>query len=108
MKLRLIVTIAIGIPALAADLSVGTATAPSGRRADGAITVAAGSDAAANVPVIVINGSRPGPSLALVAGAHGTEYASILALHRVAERIDPAALSGSVVILPLLNVASFA
>jgi uncharacterized protein len=43
-----------------------------------------------------------------VAGAHGTEYASIIALERVAQAADPAAISGALIIVPLLNVASFA
>jgi hypothetical protein len=45
--------------------------------------------------------------LALLAGAHGTEYASIIALERLIGDIDPAQLSGSVIIVPLLNVPSF-
>jgi len=64
----------------AADFTVGTATARNGQKATGYIAVPAGADAAASVPVIVINGARQGPVLALVAGSHGTEYASILAL----------------------------
>jgi predicted deacylase len=45
--------------------------------------------------------------LALVSGAHGTEYASIIALEKVIERIDPSALSGTVIVVPLVNVNSF-
>jgi predicted deacylase len=91
----------------AADVTVGTATARAGQRAHGFIQVARGVDASADVPVIVINGARPGPMMVLVAGAHGTEYASVIALQKVARSVDPAALSGSVVIAPLLNVAAF-
>src|SRR5215471_18894208 len=91
----------------AADVTVGTATARGGQRVNGVIQVARGVDAAAAVPVIVINGARPGPMLALVAGAHGTEYASVVALQKLAGAVDPATLSGVVVIAPLLNVASF-
>jgi predicted deacylase len=65
-------------------------------------------DAAASIPVIVVNGARPGPVLALVAGSHGTEYASILALQKLAQAADPAELSGTLIILPLINVPSFA
>jgi len=36
-----------------------------------------------NIPVAVILGPKPGPTLALVAGAHGTEYASIIALEKL-------------------------
>jgi len=65
-------------------------------------------DAAASVPVVVVNGARPGPVLALVAGSHGTEYASILALQKLAQAADPAELSGTLIIVPLINVPSFA
>ena len=33
----------------------------------------------------VVHGARPGPVLALVAGAHGTEYASIIAIEKLIE-----------------------
>jgi predicted deacylase len=92
----------------AADFTVGSATAPAGHKATGYITVPAGADAAANIPVIVVNGSKSGPVLALIAGSHGTEYASILALQQLAQAADPTQLSGTLVILPLINVASFA
>jgi uncharacterized protein len=87
--------------------STGTATAAPGQRANGYLEVPAGSDAATRIPVIVINGARSGPVLALVSGAHGTEYASIIALEKLIPAIDPAQLSGTVVLLPLVNVPSF-
>lgn len=91
----------------AADFTVGTATAKAGQKASGYIRVAAGPDAATDIAVIVVNGAKPGPTLALLAGAHGTEYASIIALERLGQSADPATLSGTLVIVPLLNVASF-
>src|SRR4029077_15700151 len=54
-----------------------------------------------------IQGTKPGPVLALVAGSHGTEYASIIALEKLIEELDPAEVSGTVIILPLVNIASF-
>jgi predicted deacylase len=94
--------------AAAADFTVGSATAPSGQKATGSIAVPAGVDAATNIPVIVVNGAKPGPVLALVAGSHGTEYASILALQKLAQAADPAVLSGTLIVVPLMNIASFA
>jgi predicted deacylase len=91
----------------AADVSVGTATAHSGQKATGYIEVPAGVDEATKLPVIVINGANSGPTLALIAGAHGTEYASSVALTQLAVRVNPADLSGTLVILPLINVASY-
>ena len=91
----------------AAEVTVGTATAQPGQKATGYIEVSAGADAAAKIPVIVVNGAKPGPKLALIAGSHGTEYASIIALERIAQSADPAALSGALIIVPLINLASF-
>jgi predicted deacylase len=93
---------------LAADITVGTATAHPGQRALGNIQIPAGVDAGTNIPVIVIHGAKPGPKLAVVAGSHGTEYASILALENLARSIDPADLSGTLIVVPLINLASFA
>ncbi len=113
---RLLVMVAVAAMALAvplaaqdtrASFAVGTARATRGQAAFGAIDVPAGRDAALSIPVAVVHGSRPGPVLALVAGAHGTEYASIVALQRLIPRIDPAQLSGTVIIVPLVNVPSF-
>ena len=78
-----------------------------GERAYGALVVPAGSDSGTTIQVAVINGSRPGPVIAFISGAHGTEYTSIVALTKLIERIDPNKLRGTVIIVPLLNVASF-
>ncbi|MGA7410988.1 MAG: succinylglutamate desuccinylase/aspartoacylase family protein [Bryobacteraceae bacterium] len=101
------VLLALGVAGHAADVTVGTATAATGQKATGYIEVPAGVDAATSVPVIVINGAHAGPTLALISGVHGTEYASTVALAQLAARVDPSDLSGTLVILPLLNVASY-
>jgi uncharacterized protein len=88
-------------------LSVGTATAAPGRRVYGAIEVPAGVDAGTRIDVAVIRGTKRGPVLALVSGAHGTEYASVVAVSKLVQAIDPATLSGTVILVPLVNVASF-
>ncbi|HVO97916.1 MAG TPA: M14 family metallopeptidase [Bryobacteraceae bacterium] len=91
----------------AADITVGSATAHAGQKATGFIEVAAGVDAATNIPVIVIRGIKTGPTLAIVAGSHGTEYASIVALEHLAQAIDTADVSGTLIVVPLVNLASF-
>jgi uncharacterized protein len=94
-----------------AAFTVGTATAARGQRATGVIHVPAGVDAGYDIPVAVIHGARPGPVLAVVSGAHGTEYASILAVEALVAAdkpvVEPAALSGTLILVPLVNVASF-
>ncbi len=90
-----------------ATFAVGTATAARGQKATGTIEVPPGSDAALSIPVAVFHGARPGPVLALVAGAHGTEYTSIIALEKLIGMLNPAEISGTVIIVPLINIPSF-
>jgi hypothetical protein len=68
------------VQAQALSFSVGTATAAPGQKSTGYLEVPAGVDAATNIPVVLINGEKRGPVLALVSGAHGTEYTSIIAI----------------------------
>jgi predicted deacylase len=89
------------------SLTVGTATAARGETARGFLEVPAGSDAALRIPVAVVHGEKPGPVLALVAGSHGTEYASIVALVDLIDELDAKELSGSVIIVPIVNTPSF-
>ena len=86
---------------------VGTAVAPRGQVGRGAIEVPAGADAALTIPVAVVHGAKPGPVLAVVAGSHGTEYASIVAVERLIQQLDPKTISGTVILVPLINVPSF-
>lgn len=87
--------------------TVGTATAVRGHKATGTIEVPAASDAALSIPVAVIHGAKAGPVLALVAGAHGTEYTSIIALEKLIGMLNPADISGTVIVVPLINIPSF-
>ncbi|MGE5245216.1 MAG: M14 family metallopeptidase [Betaproteobacteria bacterium] len=87
--------------------SVGTATAARGQRAYGVLHVPAGSDPATDIAVAVVHGARPGPSLAIVSGAHGTEYASVIAVEKLIDAVNPSDLSGTLVLVPLVNVQSF-
>ena len=87
--------------------TVGTATAAPGQKATGFLEVPAGADPATSIPVAVIHGAKAGPVLALVSGAHGTEYTSIIALEKVIQSLDPAQVLGTVIIVPLVNIASF-
>src|SRR4051812_46655669 len=87
--------------------TVGNATAARGQKATGTIEVPAGVDAALSIPVAVFHGAKPGPVLAVVAGSHGTEYTSIIALEKMITTLNPAEISGTVIIVPLINIQSF-
>jgi predicted deacylase len=104
------VMVALTVPISAQDratFTVGNATAARGQKATGTIEVPAGSDAALSIPVAVFHGAKPGPVLAIVAGSHGTEYTSIIALEKLITTLDPAEISGTVIIVPLINIQSF-
>src|SRR5215831_2712996 len=90
-----------------ATFNVGSASAARGQKATGVIEVPAGVDPGTDIPVAVFHGAKPGPVLALVSGAHGTEYASIIALEKLIAWLDPRQISGTVIIVPLVNLASF-
>ena len=95
-------------PALANEpLSVGGVTAKAGEKASGWIEVPAGVDPGTRIPVSVVNGEKPGPVLALIAGTHGAEYTSILALPRVLARLDPEAMSGAVILVHMACPPTF-
>ena len=87
--------------------TVGSATAVRGQKVTGTIEVPPGVDAGLSIPVAVIHGTKPGPVLALVAGSHGTEYTSIIALEKLIAVMNPAEISGTVIIVPLINIQSF-
>ncbi|UCE42128.1 MAG: succinylglutamate desuccinylase/aspartoacylase family protein [Candidatus Aminicenantes bacterium] len=59
------------------------------------------------IPVTIMNGSKPGKVLALVAGVHGYEYPPILALYRLKDTIDPRSLSGTLIFVHIANLQSF-
>jgi predicted deacylase len=58
-------------------------------------------------PLFIIHGKKDGPTLAITAGIHGTEYAGIEAALRLGRTLDPKEVHGRVVILPIANMPSF-
>src|SRR5258708_17416991 len=98
-------------PARAQDphptFTVGTATANRGQKALGVIHVPAGSDAGYDIPVAIVHGAKPGPVLAVASGAHGSEYASILAVQKLIDTVSPANVSGTLILVPVVNIPSF-
>jgi N-alpha-acetyl-L-2,4-diaminobutyrate deacetylase len=58
------------------------------------------------IPIAVLRGA-PGPTALLIGGNHGDEYEGPIALFDLARTLDPAALTGAVLILPALNTPAF-
>ena len=59
------------------------------------------------LPLVVVQGHAPGPRVVVIAAQHGDEGYAVLGTHRLAEELDPSALSGSVWLLPCLNVHAY-
>ncbi|NJN18845.1 MAG: succinylglutamate desuccinylase [Oscillochloris sp.] len=58
-------------------------------------------------PITAICGARPGPAVLVTAGVHGGEYPAIEAAIRLSRMIDPAALAGTLVVIPVVNLPAF-
>src|SRR6186997_433713 len=102
-----LVFVSTGVAQDRKTFTVGTVTVTRGQKRTGTIEVPAASDAALSIPVAVIHGAKAGPVLALVAGAHGTEYTSIIALEKLIGMLNPAEISGTVIVVPLINIPSY-
>lgn len=59
------------------------------------------------VPIIVIHGAQPGPVLCLTGAIHGDELNGVEVIRRVLGALDPAELVGTVVGVPIVNMAGF-
>ncbi len=59
------------------------------------------------LPLVVVHGARPGPTLCLTGGVHATEYPGQTAVREVTRRLDPAALAGTVIAVPVVNLPMF-
>ena len=59
---------------------------------------------AVDIPVLVVRGTTPGPTLCLVAGVHGDELNGIEIVRKVFEELAPRDVSGMLVGVPVANV----
>ncbi len=60
-----------------------------------------------DTPVLVAHGAEPGPVLCLTAAVHGDELNGIEIVRRVLHELEPNALSGTVVGVPIVNIQAF-
>lgn len=60
-----------------------------------------------HVPVIVVRGHADGPTLGVTAAIHGDELNGIGLIHRLLNDLDPSALMGTVVAVPVVNVPGY-
>lgn len=58
-------------------------------------------------PVISICGAKPGPTLFVNAGVHGGEYPAIEAVIRLSQTLEAKKISGTLILMPCLNLPAF-
>jgi len=58
-------------------------------------------------PVISVAGAKSGPTLFVNAGVHGGEYPAVEAVIRLGKSLDPKKISGTVILMPVLNLPAF-
>ncbi|WP_261815415.1 succinylglutamate desuccinylase/aspartoacylase family protein [Vibrio gallicus] len=58
-----------------------------------------------HLPVIVFKGHKAGKRFVITAGVHGDEYNGMLASHQIANALSDLKISGSVVIVPTVNLS---
>lgn len=72
------------------------------------VRVDLGDDGMLSIPYVDIVGEAgDGPRLTVIAGVHGTEYASIAAARELLAELRPEELSGTVTVAPLVNPTAF-
>jgi predicted deacylase len=89
-------------------ITISTITAGEGAKVFGSLRVGELSDGSSvDIPVIVVNGVKPGPTLYLGAAIHANELTGVEIIRRIISEIDPKKLAGAVIAVPIQNPLAF-
>ena len=87
---------------------IGTETVPPGARRLVVLPVSKLSNhTAINLPVHVLHGTRPGPTMFVSAAIHGDELNGVEIIRRVLRTLQPAAIAGTLLAIPVVNAYGF-
>lgn len=110
-KLSLIVTLFIAVSSIygqsRSDFTLENITAKAGEKATGFVEVPKGVDDGTQIPVSIFHGGREGKVFVIMSGLHGSEYAPVLGVQRIAAQINPQKLSGTIILIHVANLPSF-
>ena len=85
-------------------LTIGPLSARPGEKVQGMVPVY---DTGASFPVTLVNGAREGKTVLITSGVHSCEYCGIQAAIELAGELDPARISGRVILCHPLNRTGF-
>ncbi|WSQ14166.1 succinylglutamate desuccinylase/aspartoacylase family protein [Streptomyces sp. NBC_01231] len=83
-------------------LSVGPLRAEPGTKTRGTVQADLGT-LTVDIPLTLVNGTRPGPRVVITAGVHGGEFTPIDAAARLTSLLEPGEVRGQVIICPVAN-----
>src|SRR5690606_9538791 len=90
--------------AAASAVTIGEVSAAPGTRAEGLLPVTHRlDDTVSGIPVIIVNGAEPGPTLLVDGCVHGDEVEGMLAVQQVCQQVDPASLRWTLIGVPALT-----
>ena len=89
-------------------MKIGTAESKKGEIAYGRITVGHTMGRfPIEIPVIIAEGLKEGPTLAVSACVHGAELIGAMGIHKLLHTLDPKQLRGSLILVPVANQSAF-
>ncbi|MCO6003684.1 succinylglutamate desuccinylase/aspartoacylase family protein [Actinoallomurus purpureus] len=84
------------------DMILGPLRAGPGTKLRGSVRVDLGTTAV-HVPVTLVNGAHPGPTVVVTAGVHGGEFTGVDAATRLGALLEPDEVHGRLVVCPVVN-----
>ncbi len=89
-------------------MKLGTIQAAPGSKAYGRLqTGATHGQFPAQIPLHIVNGAQAGPTLVVQAGTSGLEIEPALVLPHIVKELQPAQVSGALILVPLMNTSGF-
>lgn len=89
------------------EIRIGSVMSSPGKKESGHLKVADKAASTISIPISIIQGKSPGPTLVVIAGEHGCEYCGIMAAIRVIKDTSPEKINGTLIVVPLANPPAF-
>jgi hypothetical protein len=91
----------------AAAVRIRAIVAAPGEKRRGHLTVGHTAAGPIVMPIVIVNGTRPGPTLCLTGAVHGTEYPGTTAVRHLARDLQPDGLAGTVIAVTITNMPMY-